>query len=302
MTRRRVLLPLLVCCMLAVHSGCDNDFSPKTEFERKLVVYAAFEPTLQMQVVRLAWSYDARLALVPEPLTPVEVTEAEVALRVGGTQYAFRDTVLTGDEGKPVHAWISRDIRFLHEVEYRLDIRVPEYQPIMSSVTAPSRMYLSAEAVRADTGDGWVRLYSTVRDYKVRPGAFYFRAWVVVNVRVGGTLVERRAEVPLRIDGDSMVYPSPQREDELRFDVRHIRFITNSLISQGGDVVSERFMIKGYVMNVELYNYYKIVRGFDDPVSMRLDRPDVSFIDGALGVFGLALPDSASWLLSRFVK
>ncbi len=287
-------------------TACDNEFSPKTEFERKLVIFAALEPSQNMQVVRLAWSYDAELGVPPRPLTPVEVAEAQVIIRQGGTPYQFKDTLFTTAEGQPLRAWISRALIPKHETEHRLEVSVPGYGTITSSFTSPSRMYLAAEGVRADTGDGWVSLNSGVASYKVRPGAFYFRAWVVVKVREEGVLNERRVEIPTHVGEldkpETWTYPSPQREDKLLLDVRVIRQVAEALIGDADSVVTKQIVARGYVMNDQLYSYYKIVRGFDDPVSTRLDKPDISFIDGALGVFGAVLPDSATFLLSRFVK
>ncbi len=301
MGRTVLLLLLAVWCGLV---GCDNDFSPKADFERKLVIFGALDPSLEMQVVRLAWSYDARLGVPPEPLTPTQVSEAAVTLRGGGLTYVFRDTLLTASDGKSIHAWYSRDLIPMPETEYRLEVVVTGQAKITASVTAPTRMYVSAEAIKADTGDGWVRLHSGVTSYKVRPGAYYFRAWVAIGLRENGTVTEYRAEVPTHTSAkvEDWSYPSPQREPELRLDARFLRLLSDSLIGDADSVVSKRLFVRGYVMDANLYSYYKIVRGFDDPVSTRLDKPDISFIDGALGVFGVIIPDSASVSLSRFLK
>jgi hypothetical protein len=295
-------LLLIAAGMLVI--ACDNDFSPKTEFERKLVVFCVLEPTQDMQVVRLAWSYDADIGVPPRPLTPVEVGEASVLIRQSGTTYQFRDTTLTADDGSALRAWVSRELKPKNETEHRLEVNVPGYPRVTHALTTPSRMYISADVVKADTGEGWMRLNSGIISYKVRPGGFYFRAWLVVTVRENGVVNERRAEIPLHIatDPDQWVYPSPVKEDALFFDIRIIRRIAGLLFDETEEVVTKQIVTRGYAMNIELYSYYKIVRGFDDPVTMRLDKPDISFIEGALGVFGAALPDSASFPLSRFLK
>ncbi|MCZ7556932.1 MAG: DUF4249 domain-containing protein [Bacteroidia bacterium] len=295
-------LLLIAAGMLVI--ACDNDFSPKTDFERKLVVFCVLEPTQDMQVVRLAWSYDADIGVPLRPLTPVEVGEAAVFIRQGGNPYRFTDTVLTAADGSLVRTWISRELKPKNETEHRLEVSVPGYPRVTHALTTPSRMYVSAEGVKADTGEGWMRLSSGISNYKVRPGGFYFRAWLVVTVRENGVVNERRAEIPLHMatDRDQWVYPSPAKEDEVFFDIRIIRRIANLLFDETEEVVTKQIITRGYTMNNELYSYYKVVRGFDDPVTMRLDKPDIAFIDGALGVFGAALPDSATFPLSRFVK
>ena len=296
-----LLLLFAVGCGLA---ACDNEFSAKSEFKRKLVIFTVLDPQMEIQVVRLAWSYDAKLGVPPEPLTEVEVAEATVTIRQGGTAYAFRDTLMTSSDGRQVRVWCSRNLIPKADTDYRLDIEIPTQPKLSTSLTSPSRMYVTAEAIKADTGDGWVRLHSGVLVYKVRPGGFYYRAWVVIGLRDNNTVTEYRAEVPIHTsaNAEDWLYPSPQREEELRLDARIVRYLAASLIGDADSVVSKKLFVKGYVMDGNLYSYYKIVHGFDDPVSTRLDKPDISFIDGALGVFGVIIPDSASYQLSRFVK
>jgi hypothetical protein len=43
-----------------------------------------------------------------------------------------------------------------------------------------------------------------------------------------------------------------------------------------------------------LYRYYNIVNGFQDPYSVRMDQPDYTNIAGGAGVFGAMVEDSVS--------
>jgi len=297
--------PTLIAVLVVLISlaACENDFSPKTDFQRRIAVFAVLNPEAEMQVVRVAYSYDAKLGVPPEALTEREVESATVRVRRGGVVYTFRDTVFLATDGSRVRAWISRDLQPLHEHEYRLEVSIPDAGEVHSTVLAPSRMYVAAERVPADTGDGYMRVHPGVAMWKMRPEAFYYRVWVGVQVRENGRISERRAEVPLRSDPMSgqWMYTVPQREAEQRLEIKYVRMLADSLA--GADtVVSRRVYVRGYVMDGNFYSYYKIVRGFDDPVSVRLDKPDISFIEGGLGVFGVLLPDSADYLYSRFVK
>ena len=46
-----------------------------------------------------------------------------------------------------------------------------------------------------------------------------------------------------------------------------------------------------------LYNYYNIVNGFQDPNSIRTDHPDYTNIQGGIGVFGAMTHDSTLYTL-----
>jgi hypothetical protein len=41
-----------------------------------------------------------------------------------------------------------------------------------------------------------------------------------------------------------------------------------------------------------LYKYYNLANGFQDPYSIRTDQPDFSNIQGGLGIFGAMTLDS----------
>lgn len=299
---RPLAIALFLAAVLAF--GCDNEFSPKTTFEPRIAVFAVLNAEADMQVVRLAWSYDGTISTPPVPLTQREIDSAVVRIREGGTMFTFRDTVLTLDDGRKEHSWISRELRPKAEMVYTLSISIPGQEPITAELTSPSRPYCSAERVDADTGLGWVRVHTGLVAPRVPAGGFHFRAWLATTHRINGVAVTRRVEVPLRKDptSGSWVYPIPQKASYLVFDSNVLKVIADSLKAFGDSVITERVYARCYVMDQKFYNYYKIVRGFDDPVSMRLDDPDISYINGGLGVFGTLLADSSNYPLSRFLK
>lgn len=299
---RTALLTFLAAALLGV--ACEDDFSPKSDFRKQLAVFAVLDAAQPVQTVRLAWSYDADLGLVQTPLTDTEVAEADVRIIRGGEVYVFDDTLITGANGNRVRAWINRGLRPLAEREYRLQVTVPGYPTVTSSIQLPSRTYVRADLVRPDTGMPTIRCYHGVTSFTAAPAAFYYRLWVeVVKWNFGDTLIQRR-EIPLRhvaLD-DTWLYPSPAREEEVTFTVGMLQGITESMILPGDSIVARRVIANLYALESNFYSYFKIVRGFDDPLSIRLDLPDASFVDGGLGVFGGMVSDSITYNYVRFVK
>ncbi len=299
---RTALLTFLAAALLGV--ACEDDFSPKSEFTKQLAVFAVLDAAQPRQTVRLAWSYDAELGLVQTPLTDREVAEADVRILRGGEVFVFHDTLVTGAEGSRVRAWINGYLRPLPEKEYRLQVTVPGYPTVTSSIHLPSRVYVRADLVRPDTGMATIRCYHGVTSFAEAPSAFYYRLWVeVVKWNFGDTLIQRR-EIPLRhvARDDTWLYPSPAREEELSFTVGMLRGITESMILPGDSIVARRVITHLYGLENNFYSYYKIVRGFEDPLSIRLDLPDASYVEGGLGVFGGMVSDSITYNYFRFVK
>ncbi|MBE0642635.1 MAG: DUF4249 family protein [Bacteroidetes bacterium] len=299
---RMALMLFLAAALLGV--ACEDDFSPKSDFNKQLAVFAVMDPSQPMQVVRLAWSYDAELGLTTTPLTDAEVHEADVRVIRGGEIFIFQDTLVSSPDGKSVRSWFNRDLRPLPEKDYRLQVTIPGHPVITSTVTLPSRLYVRADLVRPDTGVDAIHVYHGVTSFVRQPAAFYFRLWVeITKWNYGDTLIERR-EIPLRhiATSGTWVYPSPGRADELSYSAGMLREIAEGMMQPGDSIVARRVITQVYGLESNFYSYFKIVRGFDDPLSMRLDAPDVSFIEGGLGVFGGMVSDSIVYNYYRFIR
>jgi hypothetical protein len=300
---RRPFLVFLAAA--ALFAACEDEFSPKTDFNRKLAVFAVLDPSRSDQTVRLEWSYDAELGAISSPLTETEVASAEVKIIRGGETFVFHDTVFTSSDGRSMRAWINRDLRPQPDRDYRLQVTVPGYPTVTSSILLPSRMYVRADLVRPDTGVPGIRAFHGVSSFTNRPVAFYFRIWVeIVKWLSDGDTLRVRRELPLRYasDAGSWVYPTPERQEEVTWSVGMLRIVAEEMIQPGDSVLVRRVIVNGYGLENNFYSYYKVVRGFDDPLSIRLDRPDVSSIEGGLGVFGGMVQDSAIYNYYRFVR
>ena len=300
MTARMVVLFV----MLLSAAACENEFSPKAEFHEKIVVFSILDPAQEFQSVLLFRSYDAQLGVELQPLTPREVSEADVRMTGAGEVFIFRDTVITVEDGGERHVWINRDLHPRIERKYRLEVRVPGEDLVSAETTVPSRMYVRAERVIPDTGKGLVRVHHGVSSFTAPPEGFYFRAWVETWKRLpSGDTLKPRIEIPIYYNSvqEQWVYTKPSREEEVLFAPRVIEDIKARNESPSDSVLARRMYLQGYCMDSQFYTYYKMVRGFDDPVSVRLDRPDVSFIDGGLGVFGALVPDSSSSSLYSYI-
>lgn len=298
------LAPILLLAAAVLAAACEDDFSPKSEFSPKLAVFAVLDPARPRQTVRLMWSYDAEVGATSVPLTETQVRQAEVRIVRGGETYVFRDTLLTAGDGTSVRAWINTDLRPLPDRQYTLRVEVPGYQRVTSDLTLPSRVYVRGDLVRPDTGVATIRVTHGVNAFTNRPAAFYFRMWVELEKWNDGDPFFVRREIPLRHfpATDTWIFPTPDRAEEAIWTVNLLRETADGLIAQGDSILTRRVIINAYALEKNFYSYYKIVRGFEDPRSVRLDRPDISFIDGGLGVFGGMVEDSVVYNYFRFIR
>ncbi|MDH7515705.1 MAG: DUF4249 family protein [Bacteroidota bacterium] len=286
-------------CLLA--GGCDTGFTPKTDFEPRLVVYAVLDPSAGCQVVRLARSYDAEITAPPVPLTSKEVASAAVSIECGGHEEVFHDTTVSLRGGGAERVWICRDLVPEADKQYTLRVTVDGFPAVATTIQAPGRLYPTIQFVSyADT--------STV--LTVQPGnagmrhlpyGTYYRMWIVLRSVDGG--VEKRAEVPISVDfvSGTRVFPSPTRNLTAAFPKNCIRVVHDELTGTDTTTYVKQILLQAYAMDSRFYMYYKTVRGFEDPRSIRIDHPNLSFVEGGYGVFGIVIPDSARFNYHTFI-
>lgn len=273
------LLPLL---------SCDNSFSPKTDYEDRIVVFCILDRNAPYQSVRLESTYDAELTSPDKPVGKKDIEEATITIRNDAGVHIFRDTVITTPEGKPKKIWINRTLIPTEGRRYTLNVDVPGFDRITAQTTVPSRAYLSIQV-----GEGAVRLNS-VGNVAFPATAYHFRMWVVGVRSEAGVDREVRREVPIRFNKTTNMYEfgSPSRQTVQQYPTSMIIYAQGQL-RDIDSVVGRNVVATAYSLDQYLYSYFQLVRGFDDPTSYRLDRPDISNITNGVGIFGAMFADSA---------
>jgi hypothetical protein len=137
------------------------------------------------------------------------------------------------------------------------------------------------------------------------------RLTITYDVLKGTDWVEETVELPVATADTtayslnhpiySQVVPSPATR---QLDVTYLNGFLQNIIKDVTTVKykNNRLVYKWIVFTVlqferNLYNYYKAVREYRDPRSIRLDRPLYSEIDGGIGFVGAYSADSLVYLL-----
>ncbi len=280
-----------------ISSSCDNSFSPKEPFTRHVVVFAVLDKTAPYQTVRLEATYDAALTNPDQPLNKMVITDATVTIRSDRRLYQLYDTLFDQPGGSPKKVWITRDLIPVEGTTYYLDVKVPGFDEIKASTTVPGQPYLQMQQTILGQSIGGVQVFSGAVSSST-PKGYYFRLWVTGEKEVGGNTVVKRIEIPSGFDvtTKSEIYPAPSRDNLVFFPMANIVSKRTQLIA--GDTLSSiKLVAQGYTFDTFLYSYYKITRGFQDPVSVRQDSPDVSNITNGVGIFGALTTDS---ILARY--
>lgn len=296
----------LLACGLALFAACDNSFSPKADFAPNLVVFCVLDPSSATQTVIVEKTYDALLAQSPKPLTDKEVDSAQVLVTAGGGQaWLFTDTLLPLAGGGTRRVWQSRTMRPKPGVDYALTVTVPGFAPVTAAATVPSRLYVTARLVKPADASGdtssTILLASGV-DHLDAPPMGYFYRLLLQGIRGDSANLVRR-ELPLREGDDGVdIYPAAARATSASFFVSRITRAYADTYAPDSTIRRIMFVAVGNAMDANFYTYYKAVRGFEDPLSVRIDQPNVSSITGGYGCFGAIVRDTAWYDYAYFAR
>jgi hypothetical protein len=278
-------LPLLLL-------SCDNSFTPKEPFTRRIVVFAVLDKTAPYQTVRLESTYDSSLTNPNDPINRLEITDATVTIRSDKQFFRLHDTLVTEADGKMRKVWITYDLVPKEGTKYYLSAKVPGFNEITATSTVPGQAYLQMHQTQFGADVDGVTLFSGAKSAST-PKGYFFRLWIAGEKLIGGNTVELRVEIPSGFDNSTgnYVYPAPSRDDRVFFPMNNITHVREELI-KGDTLLSLKLIAEGYTFDTYLYSYYKVTRGFQDRVSVRQDSPDVTNIAGGVGIFGALVTDS----------
>jgi hypothetical protein len=294
-----------VLAFAIAYVGCDNSFSPKSEFHPQLVVYCVLNALTEPPVVVVEKSYDASISVHPVPLTEKEVLEADVRITEGTRTYVAVDTtVLSGSSTRRV--WVFRNLKTTPGASPHLSVTVPGLPSVSADLRVPSRFHVRGSAYSFDPSNPdstSLVLKSELSDDVNPPYAYYYRLWITGEKVKDGRRDTLRIEVPIHhLDDGTALYSFPSRSEERKFPFDEIKQANVALFQNDTTVENKLLILACYGMEQHFYGYYKVVRGFDDPTTVRIDSPNVSYITGGLGVFGAFLVDSVKYNYYTYIR
>lgn len=281
---------IILIFIAAIFLSCDDTFNPIGPYKERMVVYAVMTTQSDTQYVRVYTTYP----VTSNPLsitTDTYVPDAQVTLTHDSTTFTFRDTTLQRTDTSRYRSNIKA------HVGYR--IRLEGGQQYVLSVVSPSRGRATARAIALYRG-GIISEPDFNGNILVRINlgsnarAYVLRLYLEYQVRVDSIWQTRRIEIPRRVDGNTgeLFYPSVTSREisSTVFSVAGYEAIVTRLRQQfpGGTLRLKRTVFILTQLDDALYAYYSTANGFPDSGTLRLDEPDYSNIEGALGVFAMS--------------
>ncbi|MCI0706200.1 MAG: DUF4249 family protein [Ignavibacteriae bacterium] len=308
------LLLLLFCCIVLI--SCSEPFEPKGPYNEQLVVYGILNAESDTQYVRVYTTYNPDGF---DPFTNVDdkqIDNATVTLEGPGIIEQFQDTMVVRDDKSrypsDISPYILAPFSPTPGATYALNVVLPSGQTASgtASVPGPGVVNVRSPHIVQNPG-GFSEDIAIEASIAPQTRGLLVRMYVEFQISNGSVTELRREEVPLRVSGSGNsvlvdpVYPSIQRRTSLPggsvnrseyiyFQNEAYRAFRENLKVEysGWSIIYRRAVFILWQAEPNLYNYYNIVNGFRDEISIRTDEPDYASISGGLGVFGAMTIDT----------
>lgn len=310
----RVFLCIVVLLLL-LSPACNQQFDPREEFQRKLVVFSILSTDRNMQFARVEQDY------MPADYNPSASTEdkavsdAIVILRDGNTTYRFADTMFartdTSRYTTAIRSYVLRGFIPGFGKTYQISASSLSLGTASATVTVPTNclLDLSAGAMGVLDNPASYIADASIPCYAVLSSlakGYIGRLYVDYDVLVGSEWQEGRAEIPLRYLNSQLkvlqdaVFPQltsrPTQNQVTAFfknDLyRAVLSYTANDRFKGKRIIFKRAVFHVTQVDGNLFSYYNLAHAYLDARSMRLDEPMYSNISGGYGLVGAYTLDS----------
>jgi hypothetical protein len=296
------VLIILVLLQVFLCLSCNEPFSPKGPFQEQLVVYSVLSNDRDLQYVRVYSSYDVPAYDPFANKADNAITGAQVVISSGKETHVFRDTLLprsdTSRYKTPIHAYVSNWRAQQGQV---YDLRVNAGGKTSDGVAVG----LPSKPVKLELINAYILDDSS--DSKA-PGAVYFSAqvnqlakgfackmWIEYLVSTAAGWKSERIEVMSDILTLIPVISRNQNNSVWFYRSKAAYEYTLHRVLDGHPgqkITFKKVVFKLLQLEHNMYDYYNIVHGFQDPFTIRFDEPDYTNLSNGFGLFGAYSLDS----------
>lgn len=299
--------------------GCDQPFDPRAPLEEEMVVFSILSTDRDQQFVTVNRNY------MPPGFDPNEYTEnsfvSDALVRVIGpsSSYVLRDTLYartdTSRYSFPMQAYYASDFVPQYDATYEVVASSPELKTATGSTIIPGKatltIYSSTQVIlRLPERNSADELIELVVHSDGRARGYVCRMYVYYDVLKDGQWIEERSEVPISsISGtytlEGARYPTLTRRPDSGDQTIYFRngfyravidYVTYTKYPVGGLIY--KWVVFSFLQtDRNLYEYYNVIHQYRDPLTVRLDEPTYSTIDGGTGLVGSYSLDSLVYVL-----
>jgi hypothetical protein len=306
-------IPKYLVLLVIVLAGCEEPFTPKGPYVQKLAVFGILSNTSDTQYVRVFKTYD------PPGFNPYEVLEdqavrgATVSVSQGGSSVRYQEAMIARTDSSrfndKIVAYAATHFRAQPGGTYNLDVTTHLDGAASSSVTIPDTGWIALTNPYALNGNADEEYLAVRAGISSLTLGFMVRFYLQYDLLNNGIWVPMCKEMPgWMVIVDSTKYfgypklvrrtttpglPGTRQNEGAFFMPRAYREKVSELVGLYGNKVRLRriFFVLTQVEE-NLYTFYNVANGYQDAISIRIDMPDWTNMNGGIGVFGAMVEDT----------
>ncbi len=287
-----IFLFISVVIVTILFNSCEENFSPKTDFREKYILYSIINADSSIQTAVLQRSYDVQGFDPYTNTTDPAIRGADIRIRQGDNVVFMRDTSIDRSDTSRY----KTPLRFYYTDEFfnngidSLEIiaTLPTGKRLYAITNLPTGIEFDTSSNRILPPDDddlfsfyWIGSTST---------SWYLPKFEFFYKKNG---IRFAKEVPIKYNFENgkwvETYPEITNNTVVRFQVSSLDSAFEQI--SRGDPDKSSYKIFGGVLtllvfNESLSNYYSTTNGFLDDFTIRVDEIDYTNIDGGLGIFG----------------
>ena len=287
-----VLLIISVMVVALLSNSCEENFSPKTDFQEKYILYSIINADSSVQTAVLQKSYDVQGFDPYINTTDPSIQGADIRIRQGDNVFFMRDTSTersdTSRYNTPLRFYFTDE--FFNSGNDSLEIiaTLPGGKRLYAITNLPTTIEFDTASDRLLPPEDeelfafyWIGPTST--HWYLPKFVFYYKK--------NGVRFAKEVPVTYNFENGKWVetYPKITNNAVVRFRVSSLDSAFEQ-ISRGDPDKSSYKILSGVltllVFNESLSNYYSSTNGFLDDFTIRIDESDYTNVDGGLGIFG----------------
>lgn len=298
------LVLLLVLTLGFVFYSCQENFSPKANFQEKYILNCIIQGDTSYQVAILTKSYDVNgfdpYANTKDP----SIAGADIRLRDGDSVYIFRDSVISAD-GKSrydstMKIYYLKNFQPNFNRELNIEVLLPNGRRLSSSTNTVKDFNFnnqnSSKVIPSDAGN-LINLYwtSPEKNTLFLP-TFKFSYYKNEN----GINKLYTVTVPLKYieqNGEEIPdYPVPSNQPAISYEISAITKVLNNISGNDPNKQNYSVLLNNNINVIELddpLSKYYSTNLIGNDFTVRLDALDYTNIQGGFGIFG-------SYLLKQY--
>lgn len=300
--KKEIIFLLIAVTFLISQFGCENEVSPKTEYEENYILNCVLRASDSLQIATISSTYNPPgLSGDGNTIDPF-VAGAHIQITHGNETFVLRDSFVVIENRKydtPIPIYYTNQLKPQKGEVYQITATMPDNTILTSATEVPHYGYFyfyDQPTIFPIVYENFA-IYWELSNIGIRTPAFFPKFYIVYYVEQGNEFKEKYIEIPSRfiVQGNQKFpdYPKPTSDFYTFFKYSVFWEVFKSIPEQTGYAPSEIYIDKAtfelIVPDEITATYYSSQITNREDFTIDIFEPDITNINGGKGIFGAYL-------------